>query len=139
MYIPVSELMQVQHRAYPLLRSRNVIPESSLPSFFDLCSRVLGEFISLASINQPNVMEQTDMYSTINDMIDTFQNLLENDEPEEFFTHKKHFEDYVLPDFKTLMDHLSRCVNKPESLRHFYHSLALKVEQAFEYYILGCE
>ena len=132
-------LMQIDHEAYPLLRSRQVISIPILPAFFDMCSRALSEFISLAHTSNPQEMENSDMFSVMNEMIDTFQELLENDEPDEFFALKEHFEEDILPNFKSLMAHLSRCVDKPESLRQFYHSLALKIEQAYEYHILGDE
>ena len=139
MNISANDLMQVQHSIYPIFRSSKPIEERYLPAFFDFCSKALNEFISILNYCVEPDMGETEMFVIMDRMIDAFQELMENDEPEEFFAAKNHFESVILPHFQELMVHLARCVDKPESLKRFYGSLGNKVVQAYEHHILGSE
>ena len=139
MIISASTLMQTNHPIYPYFNSSRPIPEKYLPGFFDYCSKALNEFLGILHYCiEPN-MGETEMFTIMDDMIDTFQQLMDIDEPDEFFRLKRHFEDEVLPSFQELMNHLSRCIDKPESLKQFYRRLSSKVIQTYEFYILGSE
>ena len=139
MFISAKNLMQVHHSAYPYFISSKPIQEKYLPAFFDMCSKALGEFIGILNYCVEPNMDDVEMFCIMDDMIDTFHELMENDEPDEFFVLKNHFEDLVLPRFQELMVHLARCVDKPEPLKRFYGRLADKVIQTYEYHILGSE
>ena len=135
--IPVEKLMQRQHDAYPLLAEQNPIPYIALPAYFYMCSHVVEEFIKLASQTNSNDMFETDMVYVVDELISGFHELMTNDDPVEFYAYKKEFEDIILPNFQRLIEMMSRCVDKPERLRSFYSRLLQKVEQAYEYHILG--
>ena len=139
MHISANSLMQVNHSAYPYFLSPKPIREECLPAFFDFCSKALNEFVIVLNHTIESEMGQTEMFTIMDEMIDTFHELMENDEPEEFFLLKEHFENALIPSFQDLMVHLARCVDKPEPLKRFYGRLGDKVVQAYEHHILGSE
>ena len=137
--ISANILMQTNHSVYPYFLRNKPIPEEYLPAFFDFCSKALNEFVSILNHTIQPQMGQTQMFTNMYEMIETFHELMENDEPEEFFALKTYFENELIPSFQDLMLHLARCVDKPEPLKRFYGRLGYKVVQAYEYHILGSE
>ncbi len=135
--IPIEKLMQKNHDAYPLLCEQAPIPYIALPAFFDMCSHAIDEFIKLASQTSPNDMYESDMVYVLDELISNFHELMTNDDPVEFYSYKKEFEEKHMPNFEHLIELMTRCVDKPERLRRFYSRLLAKVEQAYEHHILG--
>jgi len=135
MQAPIVSLMQVHHDAYKYANSPYVIPESEIPAFLDLCSKVINEFMNMVQLNEE--IKDLDSFLIIDKVIEELQILLENDEPVEFHKIKQKFEDRTLRQFHKLMSHFSQCVEKPPPLKEFYLNLASKLQQIFDVYIRG--
>ena len=135
MQAPIVSLMQVHHEAYKYANSPYVIPETEIPAFLDLCSKVINEFMNMIQSNE-EIKDLAPFY-IIDKVIEELQFLLENDEPVEFHEAKQKFEDNTLRQFHKLMSHLSQCVEKPTPLKEFYLNLASKLQQIFDTYIRG--
>jgi hypothetical protein len=82
-------------------------------------------------------MYESDMVYVLDELISNFHELMTNDDPVEFYSYKKEFEEKHMPNFEHLIELMTRCVDKPERLRRFYSRLLAKVEQAYEHHILG--
>ena len=135
MQAPIVSLMQVHHDAYKYANSPYVIPESEIPAFLDLCSKVINEFMNMVQSNEE--IKDLDSFLIIDKVIEELQTLLENDNPVEFYKTKQKFEDKTLRQFHKLMSHFSKCVEKPPPLKEFYLNLASKLQQIFDTYIRG--
>lgn len=135
--VPVEKLMQRNHDAYPLIAEQSPIPYIALPAYFDMCSRVIEEFINLTQVTNGPSEYEGDMAYVMDELISNFHELMTNDDPQEFYMFKREFEQTNLPNFQHLIELMSRCVDKPERLRRFYSRLLHKVEQAYEHHILG--
>ncbi len=98
--------MQTNHSVYPYFLRNKPIPEEYLPAFFDFCSKALNEFVSILNHTMEPQMGQTQMFTIMDEMIDTFHELMENDDPAEFLFLKKDFEKKLMPNFQHLMVHL---------------------------------
>ena len=135
MQAPIVSLMQVHHDAYKYTNSPYVIPETEIPVFLDLCSKVINEFMSMVQSSQ-EIKDLAPFY-IIDRVIEELQFLLEKDEPVEFHKAKQIFEDDTLRQFHKLMSHFSQCVEKPLPLKEFYLNIASKLQQVFEVHIRG--
>ena len=136
MQAPVMDLMQVQHGAYKYVNKKSVVPYNDITNFLDLCSRAITSFVN-------HLYEQEDgyncgeMFIVVDNLIDSFHILFNDDDPVIFFQEKERFLHGVYPAFDSFMGHLSRCVEQPRPLKDFYLSLSLKVKEAFDLHIEG--
>ena len=136
MQAPVMDLMQVQHEAYRYVNSKNTVPYNDITNFLDLCSRAVTSFVNhlYEQEDDYNCME---MFIVMDNLIDSFHILFNDDDPQIFFQEKDRFLNGVYPAFDSLMGHLSRCVEQPRPLKKFYLSLSEKVIEVFNLHIEG--
>ena len=134
----IHNLMCMGHHGHTYFYKNDIRDTNAqLPIFFDYCSQVVETFLN--SMEDYGVSFSYQEFYVINELIDNFSILLEDDDPSVFLPAKRKLQDIVIPAFRELMNHFADCVEEPNSLKSFYPQLATKVQDAFNYHILGVE
>ena len=123
MAVPVPDLLQVAHPAYPLLTQKEV-REESIPSLLDFAERVVERFEFYGSLE----VAPRDLMLM---MKNGFNRLCESDDPQEVLPIRE-FLPRLLEEFEMTMSSMSRAFPSNPQVSKFYTSLSDMLYVAYD-------
>ncbi len=121
--IVISDLIQMGHPGYRLMKSNRVITESQLPVFLDYVSLVYERFKFYVNEESYGNLEYG---SHLMEVINSLKVLAESDDPAEVIPVRETLRN-TLEDFEQECKRMGTCFTNPPFVKEFYNDLADKV------------
>lgn len=121
--IVISDLIQMGHPGYRLMKSNRVITESQLPVFLDYVSLVYERFKFYVNEESYGNLEYG---SHLMEVINSLKILAESDDPAEVIPVRETLRN-TLEDFEQECKRMGTCFTNPPFVKEFYNDLADKV------------
>lgn len=121
--IVISDLIQMGHPGYRLMKSNRVITESQLPVFLDYVSLVYERFKFYVNEESYGNLEYG---SHLIEVINSLKLLAESDDPAEVIPVRETLRN-TLADFEQECKRMGTCFTNPPFVKEFYNDLADKV------------
>ena len=121
--IVISDLIQMGHPGYRLMRSNRVITESQLPVFLDYVSLVYERFKFYVNEESYGNLEYG---SHLMEVINSLKVLAESDDPAKVIPVRETLRN-TLEDFEQECKRMGTCFTNPPFVKEFYNDLADKV------------
>ena len=118
--IVISNLLQMGHPGYRLMKQKDVIPHKQLPTFLDYVALIYQRFKFY--VNQDSNTE-LDYGSYLMDIIDSLRALVEEDDPFVVIPIREKLKS-TLPLFEEECSKMGSCFTKPPFVKEFYNELA---------------
>jgi hypothetical protein len=119
----ISDLIQMGHPGYRLMKSNRVITESQLPVFLDYVSLVYERFKFYVNEESYGNLEYG---SHLMEVINSLKVLAESDDPAEVIPVRETLRN-TLEDFEQECKRMGTCFTNPPFVKEFYNDLADKV------------
>lgn len=121
--IVISDLIQMGHPGYRLMKSNRVITESQLPVFLDYVSLVYERFKFYVNEESYGNLEYG---NHLMEVINSLKVLAESDDPAEVIPVRETLRN-TLEDFEQECKRMGTCFTNPPFVKEFYNDLADKV------------
>ena len=121
--IVISDLIQMGHPGYRLMKSNRVITESQLPVFLDYVSLVYERFKFYVNEESYGNLEYG---SHLMEVINSLKVLAESDDPAKVIPVRETLRN-TLEDFEQECKRMGTCFTNPPFVKEFYNDLADKV------------
>ncbi len=132
--IVISDLLQMGHPGYRLMKQQTRITSKQLPTFLDYVSLIYQRFKYYINEETHGEMEYG---SYLMDIMKALRTLTEEDDPAVVIPVRENLKS-VLPHFEEECKKMGRCFTSPPFVRDFYEELAHIVKES-SYEIMGPE
>ena len=124
--IVITDLLQMSHTGYRLIKNNRKITEKELPTLLDYATLVYDRFKFYVNRDSYGNLE----YSTfLSDIVKSLKTLSEEDEPAVVFPVRDNLKS-LLPLFEDECKRMGKCFTNPPFVRQFYTELSDAVSQA---------
>lgn len=124
--IVITDLLQMSHPGYRLIKNSRKITEKELPTLLDYATLVYDRFKFYVNRDSYGNLE----YSTfLSDIVESLKTLSEEDEPSVVFPVRDNLKS-LLPLFEDECKRMGKCFTNPPFVRQFYTELSDAVSQA---------
>tara|TARA_R100000908_G_scaffold20647_1_gene8043 strand:- start:1148 stop:1567 length:420 start_codon:yes stop_codon:yes gene_type:complete len=124
--IVITDLLQMSHPGYRLIKNGRIIKENELPLLLDYATLVYKRFKFYVNRDSYGNLEYS---SFLNDIVDSMKTLSEDDDPVTVWPVRDNLK-ALLPLFEDECRRMGKCFTNPPFVKSFYIELSDAISQA---------